>query len=58
MLQSFSIQLHMSEPREGLGWDVDGVDPDCSPLPAPPTGLLSALPDDQADRRSLVSVPG
>lgn len=27
-------------------------------LPAPPMGLLSALPDDQEDRRSLVSVPG
>lgn len=30
----------------------------CSPLPAGPTGLLSALPADQADTRSPVSMPG
>lgn len=38
--------------RAGVGRGGSG------PLPAGPTGLLSALPADQADTRSPVSMPG
>lgn len=57
MVQTFSLQLHVRA-KERLGWDVEGVDPACSPLPAPPTGLLRALRGDQVDMRPLVSLPG
>lgn len=56
-MDAADFQHSAPQPRKGLGWDVEGADPACSPLPAPPTGLLSALPDDQLDTRSPVSLP-